>query len=166
MDDRRSINGIGRVVPLGRRDGCRGRCLRIGWERCTRSGATYGGKHEYSTCMQRPDHRRIDGCYRASNSLGGPIGRPRGVCAKERHTEYEHNSAQASLLASFRWKASALWQPESSCPLTSKRRDREFAFIISPPVPIISSRIKQFEAAGKKNSFFRSRKISRRERDL
>jgi len=34
---------------------------------------THGGEHEYPTCIQRSDYRRIDGRYDASKSVGGPI---------------------------------------------------------------------------------------------
>ena len=37
------------------------------------SGATHGGEHEYPTCMQHPDYRRIDGSCSASKSFDGSI---------------------------------------------------------------------------------------------
>jgi hypothetical protein len=58
---------------LGENDFASQRVYEVDGKHGIRSGAIYGGKYEYSTCMHRPDHRRIDGCYSASNSLGGPI---------------------------------------------------------------------------------------------
>jgi hypothetical protein len=61
---------------------------------------TLGGEHEYPTCIQRPDYRRIDGRYDASKSVDGPIESAKRVYTKECNTKYEYDPAQASPLAS------------------------------------------------------------------
>ena len=71
---------------------------------------THGGVHGYPTFMQRPGFRRTSGRYSASKSVDGSVGCPGSVCEK-RDAQCEYDPAQATLLASPGWKASALRQP-------------------------------------------------------
>lgn len=77
--------------------------------------AVYAGT-EFSVTT---DPRRIGGGLRISNPVAGPVDRDRRVCPKrcrragteERGAQHQYEPDEASLLASSRRKASALWQP-------------------------------------------------------